>query len=173
LGVALMGVLKAEGAYVPLDPGYPRERLGYLLEDGAIELVVTRASLWESCGIESDQVRCVLVDDTGAQGAYSSADLVRHVSSRNLACVMYEEDRYGVPVGMMGSHVGLLAGSLGRGGESIQDWIASLWAWPAGLLSGTGVDLSALVPRPVEARCAARYILDSFAEPLPVGTAGE
>ena len=33
LVVAMLAILKAGGAYVPLDPAYPRERLGYMLED--------------------------------------------------------------------------------------------------------------------------------------------
>ena len=35
--VGLLGVLKAGGAYVPLDPGYPKERLGFMLEDARVE----------------------------------------------------------------------------------------------------------------------------------------
>ncbi|MBZ4336731.1 condensation domain-containing protein, partial [Corallococcus sp. AS-1-12] len=31
--VGTLGILKAGGAYVPLDPSYPKERLGWLLED--------------------------------------------------------------------------------------------------------------------------------------------
>ena len=171
--VALLAVLKAGGAYVPLDPAYPAERLGYLLEDSAVELVITQPSLWVACGVESGQVRCVPVDAEEARSACSSADPVRQVSARNLACVMYEEDCYAVPLGVLGSHVGLLAGALGRGEESVQDWSASLWAWPAGLLSGTVVDLSAIVPRSIEAGYAAHYVLDSHAALLPVGAVGE
>ncbi|HVR98610.1 MAG TPA: condensation domain-containing protein, partial [Thermoanaerobaculia bacterium] len=39
--VGLLGVLKAGGAYVPLDPTHPRERLGYILEDAGISVLVT------------------------------------------------------------------------------------------------------------------------------------
>ena len=45
LVAAMLGVLSAGGAYVPLDPAYPRERLGYMLEDAAVTLVITESSL--------------------------------------------------------------------------------------------------------------------------------
>ncbi len=41
LPAALLGILKAGGAYVPLDPAYPRERLASLVEDAAIDFVLT------------------------------------------------------------------------------------------------------------------------------------
>jgi amino acid adenylation domain-containing protein len=41
----LLGVLEAGGAYVPLDPAYPRERLGFMLEDADASLIVTEAAV--------------------------------------------------------------------------------------------------------------------------------
>lgn len=40
--VALLGVLEAGGAYVPLDPTLPRERIGLLLAEAGISLVLVR-----------------------------------------------------------------------------------------------------------------------------------
>ncbi|MEM9292996.1 MAG: amino acid adenylation domain-containing protein [Acidobacteriota bacterium] len=45
LVAALVGILGAGGAYVPLDPAYPQQRLRYLVEDSAIQVVVSTASL--------------------------------------------------------------------------------------------------------------------------------
>src|SRR5262249_6878874 len=38
--VGLLGILKAGGAYVPLDPDYPRERLGFMVEDARMGVVL-------------------------------------------------------------------------------------------------------------------------------------
>lgn len=42
---ALLAVHKAGAAYVPLDPGFPADRIGYILQDAAVSLVLTRSTL--------------------------------------------------------------------------------------------------------------------------------
>ncbi|MBS0204863.1 MAG: amino acid adenylation domain-containing protein [Planctomycetes bacterium] len=39
--VTLLGILKSGGAYVPLDAEYPAERVGYILQDCGIQIVIT------------------------------------------------------------------------------------------------------------------------------------
>ncbi len=43
--VGLLGVLWAGGAYVPLDPSYPAERLGFMVEDAGVGVLLTRRGL--------------------------------------------------------------------------------------------------------------------------------
>ena len=43
----MLGVLKAGGAYLPLDPESPLERLGYMLEDAGVGVVLTERELEE------------------------------------------------------------------------------------------------------------------------------
>ncbi|NOK24006.1 AMP-binding protein, partial [Corallococcus carmarthensis] len=43
--IGALGILKAGGAYVPLDPSYPRERLGWLLEDAQGPALVAHSHL--------------------------------------------------------------------------------------------------------------------------------
>ena len=43
--VGLLGILKAGGAYLPLDPSLPAERLGFMLEDANVPVLLTQAAL--------------------------------------------------------------------------------------------------------------------------------
>src|SRR6185295_12924755 len=43
--VGLLGVLKAGGGYLPLDPGYPSGRLGYMLADAEVRVVLSQEEL--------------------------------------------------------------------------------------------------------------------------------
>ncbi|WP_410586702.1 amino acid adenylation domain-containing protein [Amycolatopsis sp. lyj-23] len=45
LVTALLAVLKAGAAYLPLDPAYPARRLGFLLEDSDVPLLLTHSAL--------------------------------------------------------------------------------------------------------------------------------
>ena len=60
LVAAMLGVLKAGGAYVPLDPAYPRERLGYMLEDAGVTLVITDSALADR--LPEDAAALLLLD---------------------------------------------------------------------------------------------------------------
>ncbi|MBW4670971.1 MAG: amino acid adenylation domain-containing protein [Cyanomargarita calcarea GSE-NOS-MK-12-04C] len=43
--VGLLGILKAGGAYVPIDPAFPQERVGFMLEDAQVSVLLTNDSL--------------------------------------------------------------------------------------------------------------------------------
>ncbi|MBV9209445.1 MAG: AMP-binding protein, partial [Acidobacteria bacterium] len=57
LMVALLGTLKAGGVYLPLDPQYPQERLGFMMEDASVSVLVTEGELHER--LPSHQARIV------------------------------------------------------------------------------------------------------------------
>ena len=82
-----MGVWKAGGAYVPLDPAYPEQRLGFMLADARVRLVLVHAATRERVpeGVEQlclDAGRELLAreaEDAPASGAVESGVRALHV----------------------------------------------------------------------------------------------
>ncbi|MBC3840356.1 AMP-binding protein [Streptacidiphilus sp. 4-A2] len=57
--VSVLAVVKAGGAYLPVDPGYPRERIGYMLDDARPVCALTDLSHSEAVGEHVAQVLAV------------------------------------------------------------------------------------------------------------------
>jgi len=108
LVVVLLGILKAGGAYVPLDPRYPRERLGFMVKDAGVGVLVTESQYAELVGQEG--VAVVSVDlERATISAQSRENLKLGVSGEQLAYVIYTSGSSGEPKGMMITH-----GNVGR-----------------------------------------------------------
>src|SRR6202451_3937242 len=56
--VGLMGILKAGGAYVPLDGNNPGERLGFMLADAEVAVVLTQERVQETTTLSCPRVIC-------------------------------------------------------------------------------------------------------------------
>ncbi|HEU0054698.1 MAG TPA: amino acid adenylation domain-containing protein, partial [Longimicrobium sp.] len=100
---AMLGVLAAGGAYVPLDPAYPRERLGYMLEDGAIALVITDSAL--AGRLPEGAAALLLLDREADAIATESAEAPESgVLPENLSHVIFTSGSTGRPKGVMIRH---------------------------------------------------------------------
>jgi amino acid adenylation domain-containing protein len=102
LVVAMLATLKAGGAYVPLDPELPAERLGFIIEDAAVALVVTTAALGPG-GLRPERALCV-DRDASAIAAESAERIAQDERSAQLAYVMYTSGSTGSPKGVLVSH---------------------------------------------------------------------
>jgi amino acid adenylation domain-containing protein len=101
--VGLLGILKAGGAYVPLDPSYPQERLGYMLADSGVEVLLTQQQLLSS--LPSHTARVVCLDaDWGAIEQHTQENLDLGVCSDNLAYAIYTSGSTGQPKGVQICH---------------------------------------------------------------------
>ena len=109
---ALLGILKAGGAYVPLDPAYPRARLDFMLDDSALEIVLTTSALAATLGL-GRRARCL--DDSALLAAAGSANPARCPGGAGrLAHVIYTSGSSGKPKGVMIEHRGVARLVLGH-----------------------------------------------------------
>ncbi|MFH8447563.1 amino acid adenylation domain-containing protein, partial [Streptomyces sp. NPDC018026] len=103
---AILGVWKAGAAYVPLDPGFPVERLGFMVGDAGVRVVVGHRVLVE--GLEVSCRVCLDESDVVAElaGGPSWAPVVE-CEGDGLAYVMYTSGSTGRPKGVQVTHGGL------------------------------------------------------------------
>ncbi|MBV9775316.1 MAG: amino acid adenylation domain-containing protein, partial [Gemmatimonadetes bacterium] len=102
LVVALLAVLKAGAAYVPLDPAYPRERLGWMIEDAGVVLVLTSRALE---GVLPEGTRTLALDTLDATvEAEPDRAPESGVQPENLSHVIFTSGSTGRPKGVMIRH---------------------------------------------------------------------
>jgi amino acid adenylation domain-containing protein len=100
---AMLGVLGAGAAYVPLDPAYPRERLGYMLEDAGVTLVITDSTLADR--LPEGVAGVLLLDRERNALASEPEDAPRvDVNPENLSHVIFTSGSTGRPKGVMIRH---------------------------------------------------------------------
>ena len=91
----LLGILKAGGAYVPLDPAYPAERLGFMVKDSGLRVLLTEERLRDA--LPAHEAAVVVVEEERGEGNGNGAS---KVCGSNLAYVIYTSGSTGVPKGV-------------------------------------------------------------------------
>jgi amino acid adenylation domain-containing protein len=126
--IGLLAILKAGGAYIPLDPAYPKERLGYMLADSQLSVLLTQESLLENLPNYHGQVVCLDVE--GDKISQQIADnLINKITPENLAYVIYTSGSTGKPKGVQISHnavVNFLMAMAKKPGLTAQDILLSV-----------------------------------------------
>src|SRR5215472_4146894 len=114
--VSMLGVLKAGGVYVPLDPQAPADRVGYIIENCGIRVLITNHEKRQALSSETSSALecCILIDESGNGDAANSwsalsefpADHAPQVSliETDLAYILYTSGSTGRPKGVMLSH---------------------------------------------------------------------
>lgn len=103
----LLGILKAGGAFVPLDPAYPRDRLGFMVKDAAISVIVTESRLKPLLADTRAQFVCLEQVRPGVRRV-SPENFNGGCTLENLAYVIYTSGSTGRPKGVMVPHRGLV-----------------------------------------------------------------
>ena len=101
--VAILGVLKAGGVYVPIDLAYPKERLGFMLEDSQAPLLLTQDSLREKVPLQAKGV--INLDAEWKRIADEPRDNPSPVTTaENAAYIIYTSGSTGRPKGVLVTH---------------------------------------------------------------------
>ncbi len=108
--VAQVAVLKTGAAYLPVDADYPRERIGYMLDDARPVCLVTTTALAQGIPARPDTV--VLMLDAEGKPSHDTMppDTVPPdvaISPQNAAYVIYTSGSTGRPKGVVVSHAGV------------------------------------------------------------------
>jgi len=107
LVIGLLGILKAGGAYVPMDPSYPKDRLGFMLEDANVPILLTQSRLRDTLPANKSHTLAVDAADSGVDGQSRTRPAVP-VTSGDLAYVIFTSGSTGRPKGAMNAHRGIV-----------------------------------------------------------------
>jgi amino acid adenylation domain-containing protein len=99
---ALLGVWKAGGAYVPLDPALPAERLGFMIADTGMSVIITDAASQENVPAAAG-VTIVSLDEESWPAAGGNLEDTG-VTPDSMAYVIYTSGSTGQPKGVMVEH---------------------------------------------------------------------
>ncbi len=103
LVAALLGILKSGAAYVPLDPTYPADRLSFMAEDAALDVVVTDPTVSETIPSVIRQRVDVTAPDLAAEPT-TNLSLQLDLGVAFTAYVIYTSGSTGRPKGVGVSH---------------------------------------------------------------------
>jgi amino acid adenylation domain-containing protein len=112
LVIGLIAILKAGGAYVPLDPAYPKERLGFMLQDTQAAVLLTQQALVEQLPQFDGHLVC-LDRNRETIEAQPVANPPCSANGESLAYVIYTSGSTGRPKGVAVPHRGVLRLLLG------------------------------------------------------------
>jgi amino acid adenylation domain-containing protein/thioester reductase-like protein len=102
LVIALLGILKAGGAYVPLDPNYPKERLGFIIEDTQLSVLLSQQTLLQNLPLHQAQEICIDTCEAISQQSIENPNC--NVLTENLAYIIYTSGSTGRPKGVAIEH---------------------------------------------------------------------
>jgi amino acid adenylation domain-containing protein len=99
LVVGALAILKAGGAYVPLDPSYPPERLGFMVEDAAMRVILLQKST--EALVPSGGAQRLFLDDAATFANFSEENPANAATPEHLAYVIFTSGSTGRPKGVL------------------------------------------------------------------------
>ncbi|MBK5304161.1 MULTISPECIES: non-ribosomal peptide synthetase [Gammaproteobacteria] len=104
--IGLLAILKAGAPYLPLETSYPQQRLDYMLEHAAPQLLVSESK--QAARFTDYQGLTVLLDRPGDWADQPCSNPGRAIGSEQLAYCIYTSGSTGEPKGVMNTHGAIL-----------------------------------------------------------------
>jgi len=140
--IAQLGIMKAGAAYVPLDPLAPRERLGYIIEDTKLNVVVTTKAHQSKL---PDEISTFTFLDNALESdwleEFSGQTLNVKVNADNLAYILYTSGSTGKPKGVAIAHKSVVNLAYSMKGVLADRGLTGhyRWAWSAPMIFDASV----------------------------------
>jgi amino acid adenylation domain-containing protein len=101
---AVLGILKSGAAYVPVDPASPAERIGHILTDAGVKLVVTASTAFPESLRNTEAVPVLFDQELNAILSESAGPVPVCATPDAPAYVIYTSGSTGKPKGTLVSH---------------------------------------------------------------------
>ncbi len=101
---SIYAIVRGGNAYLPIDPAYPKERIGYMLENSGAELVLAQDKF---CGL-FDKIKVLDVSEIIKDGHVQTEDQPVSALPEDTAYIIYTSGSTGRPKGAKISHGSLL-----------------------------------------------------------------
>lgn len=98
--VGVLGILKSGAAYVPMDPAFPAERLGKMVEDAKLSIIVTHSSLVSQLPPHTSKIFCL----DKAPASVVRTPRQQPAKPEDLAYVIFTSGSTGRPKGVQIQH---------------------------------------------------------------------
>ncbi|MBL4601287.1 MAG: amino acid adenylation domain-containing protein, partial [Emcibacteraceae bacterium] len=106
--IGIMGILKAGGGYVPLEPDYPKARLGFMIGNSGIEIVLSNEKFVDQVKDAGVDIFCFDQDADKFLQRYKISNPKTTVGPRHISNVIYSSGSTGQPKGAVIEHRSLV-----------------------------------------------------------------
>jgi amino acid adenylation domain-containing protein len=100
--IGLLGILKSGCAYVPIPPNYPENRIRFIMEDSALNIILTQSNLLKKLPFLAEEGRMIISLDmeTGDNADFSDKNPCNKISTEDIAYIIYTSGSTGNPKGV-------------------------------------------------------------------------